>query len=120
MPALPPLDAARRRELLHHGLIVTAFNVAIGLGLWLVKGGALTDQLTYSLAIGTSIWLLCDFGRFVIGVDPATRWPSGGRRVVLWAVSIIGGYAIGLTLGRLIVGHWLYLASIDSPRRWAG
>jgi len=60
--------------------------------------------LVYSLAIGTSIWLLIDFGSDVFGSDVfasdgATGWPGGHARWLLPLASVAGGYLLGTLIG---------------------
>lgn len=110
----------RWRELGRHGLIMSAFNVVISLGLWLVKGGGLDVQLAYSFAIGTSIWLLIDFGRFLFPLDPVTCWPRGRWLWVLLVTAIGLGYLIGISAGDLYSGRHTFASGAANPRRLVG
>ncbi len=52
--------------LLRHGLINLAFCCLVATGLTLSTGRNWDHQLVYSLAIGMTIWLCVDLGRFVV------------------------------------------------------
>lgn len=108
----------RATDFLRHGLIVVAFNVVIALGLALRNGDAV-NQMIYSQAIGLSIWLCVDFGRFAFRRDPASNWPLGWRRWVLLLVGIPLGYVIGVSIGDAFCGcsKWEQLG--QSPRMFA-
>ncbi|HEX3141354.1 MAG TPA: hypothetical protein VHQ87_14935, partial [Rhizobacter sp.] len=76
-----PMTAAQKQcvlEFLRHGLIVAAFNVVIGIGLALRNDDPLT-QMVYAQAIGLSIWLFVDLGRYAFKRDPDSAWPTGWR-----------------------------------------
>jgi len=113
-------DRERWHELGRHALIMSAFNVVIALGLWLVKGGELTTQLVYSFGIGTSIWLLIDFGRFLFPLDPVTCWPRGPWLWVLLSIAIGLGYVIGISLGDAYSGRSSFGLWSADPRRFLG
>lgn len=51
--------------------------------------------LVYSLCIGTSIWLLIDFGRHLFASAAQTGWPTGHAAWLLPLGSVIGGYLLG-------------------------
>ncbi len=55
--------------------------------------------LLYSLTIGTSIWLLIDFGRELFASSAATGWPQGRARWWLPLAGVIGGYLTGTLAG---------------------
>ncbi len=55
--------------------------------------------LIYTLAIGTAIWLLIDFGRELFASSRQTGWPQGHGRWVLPMVSVAVGYALGTIVG---------------------
>jgi signal transduction histidine kinase len=60
--------------------------------------------LVYSLAIGTSIWLLIDFGRELFASSGQTGWPQGHGRWTLPMVSVALGYALGTIAGDIWFG----------------
>lgn len=51
--------------------------------------------LVYSLCIGTSIWMLIDFGRELFASAARTGWPTGHTAWLLPLGSVIGGYGLG-------------------------
>jgi hypothetical protein len=55
--------------------------------------------LVYSLAIGTSIWLLIDFGREFFASSARTGWPQGHAGWLLPLASVMGGYVSGTLAG---------------------
>lgn len=55
--------------------------------------------LVYALAIGTSIWLLIDFGRELFASSAHTGWPQGHGRWLLPLAGIAGGYLVGTLAG---------------------
>jgi len=55
--------------------------------------------LVYSLAIGSSIWFLIDFGRELFASSAATGWPQGHAGWLLPMGSVLGGYLIGTVSG---------------------
>lgn len=65
---------------------------------------AYETALVYSFCIGTSCWLLIDFGRHLFPSAQGSDWPKGLAGVLLPAVGIALGYAIGTTLGDLWFG----------------
>ncbi len=66
--------------------------------------------LVYSLCIGTSIWLMIDFGRESFASAARTGWPSGHGAWLLPLGSVIGGYV----LGTLVADWWFGWSS------WSG
>ncbi|MCZ2495827.1 sensor histidine kinase [Xylophilus sp. Kf1] len=68
------------------------------------SGQAYAVSLVYSIAIGTCIWALIDFGRERIDPGSDTGWPRGWRSAVLLMVSIPAGFAIGISAGDLWFG----------------
>lgn len=55
--------------------------------------------LVYSLTIGTSIWLLIDFGRELFASSVRTGWPQGPARWLLPLAGVVIGYLIGTLAG---------------------
>jgi hypothetical protein len=106
---------ARASDFLRHGLIVATFNIVIALGLAL-RNGDVFMQMVYSQAIGLSIWLCVDFGRFLFKRDPTSNWPMGYRRWVLLFIAIPVGYLIGVTIGDLYCGCSRWEQVAQSPR----
>jgi len=113
-------DRARWAELGRHGLIMSAFNLVIATGLWLVQGGRIDNQLVYSFGIGASIWLLIDFGRFLFPLDPASHWPRGPWLWLLLVLAIGLGYWIGIHLGDAYSGRNSFAQWSGNPRRLLG
>jgi len=60
---------------------------------------SLAQQLVYSQAIGLSIWLFIDLGRFAVRRDPRSGWPHGWRGLVLTLSGIVFGYVLGIFIG---------------------
>ncbi|GAB4566132.1 MAG: histidine kinase [Rhizobacter sp.] len=112
---MPPFTDNGPLSFLRHGLIVAAFNVVIAIGLSLRNGEA-DIQMVYSQAIGLSIWLFVDFGRFAFKRDPRSNWPMGWRRWVLLLVAIPVGYVIGAMIGDAYCGCSKWDQLSHSPR----
>ncbi len=55
--------------------------------------------LMYSLAIGTSIWLLIDFGRELFPSSAMTGWPQGHAAWLLPLSAVGAGYVLGTLTG---------------------
>jgi hypothetical protein len=55
--------------------------------------------LVYSLAIGTCIWFLIDFGRNLVASSSTTGWPQGHAGWLLPLASVIAGYLVGTAAG---------------------
>jgi signal transduction histidine kinase len=100
--------------LLRHGAIVLGFNSLLAVASQVANGGAWARwdiHLVYAQAIGLSIWLCIDVGRYLVGgTAQATGWPSGWRG---WALPVVGtllGFAIGTLIGQAYAGerapHW--------------
>jgi len=66
---------------------------------------AYEPSLVYSLAIGTSCWLLIDFGRHLYPSATENGWPQGVWGVLHPAIGIAVGYAIGVSLGDWWLGR---------------
>jgi len=89
-----------RIDRLSHLLQTLAFCLVVAsLKAYFEPGKAYAVSLVYSIAIGTCIWALIDFGRDRIDPGSATGWPRGWRSVLLLMVSIPSGFVVGITLG---------------------
>ncbi|MCZ4313019.1 histidine kinase [Comamonadaceae bacterium G21597-S1] len=55
--------------------------------------------LVYSLAIGSCIWLLIDFGREWFASSRTTGWPQGHAAWLLPLGSVVAGYVAGTLIG---------------------
>jgi signal transduction histidine kinase len=51
--------------------------------------------LVYSVCIGTSTWVLIDFGRNFVPSAAETGWPRGFAGIALTVAGIVGGYLLG-------------------------
>ena len=103
-----------RIDRLSHLLQTLAFCLVIAsLKAYFEPGKAYAVSLVYSVAIGTCIWALIDFGRDRVDPGSPTGWPRGWRSVLLLMVSIPLGFAVGITLGDRWFGwsSWQGLAS---------
>ncbi|MBX3622704.1 MAG: histidine kinase [Rhizobacter sp.] len=96
--SLPSSARARLLDLLRNGLIVVAFNTVLGLGLALRNDNAV-NQMIYTQAIGLSIWLSVDLGRYLFKRAPESNWPFGWRTWLLLGVAIPFGYVVGTLIG---------------------
>ncbi len=81
---------------LRNYLQVLAFCLAISA----VQYAFSTDKpyeipLVYSLAIGSVIWAITDFGRGLFPSAAETGWPQGGAGLALTVGGIVGGYLAG-------------------------
>jgi signal transduction histidine kinase len=95
--SLKPLlaNARARRTLARDFLLVTGFNVVLASVISFYGHQAFAESLAYSLAIGTSIWLIVDLGRFWIHpLGHVQGWPLA----VLVLVGTVLGYVAGNTL----------------------
>ena len=112
---MPPSVDNGPLTFLRHGLIVVAFNMVIAIGLSL-RNGEFDIQLVYSQAIGLSIWVCVDFGRFAFKRDPRSNWPLGWRRWVLLVIGISVGYVVGAMIGDAYCGCSKWDQLSHSPR----
>lgn len=55
--------------------------------------------LVYSLAIGSSIWILIDFGRNLLASSSRSGWPQGHGAWLLPLASVVVGYLAGTAAG---------------------
>ena len=85
--------------LLRHGLINLAFCCLVATGLTLSTGRNWDHQLVYSLAIGMTIWLCVDLGRFVVRGRSDHYWPAGLRGIALVVFGIVTGFVVGSAIG---------------------
>ena len=110
------------RDLLRHYLQVVAFCSVIAVltsAIWPRKSYLV--QLGYSLAVGTIIWAVIDFGRYVVDERNCHRndagghgWPKGWRGVLLAATGIACGFVFGEPLGNLLLGDGVVPSAQDS------
>ncbi|MGY4829812.1 sensor histidine kinase [Sphaerotilaceae bacterium SBD11-9] len=112
---MTPLQKQCALDFLRHGLIVAAFNTVIGVGLALRNDDPVT-HMVYAQAVGLSIWLFIDLGRFAFKRDPDSKWPVGWRRWLLLVCGIVAGYVVGMSLGDLYCGCSTFENLTQSPR----
>jgi hypothetical protein len=122
LPATPPEPTTMTPEhktcvidFVRHGLIVAAFNLVIGIGLALRNDDPIT-HMVYAQAVGLSIWLFVDLGRYAFKRDPDSGWPTGWRRWLLMVCGIVAGYTLGMFLGDLYCGCSTLEKLTHSPR----
>jgi hypothetical protein len=120
-PATAPTAAHRARfswrDLGRHAVQNVAFNTLIAVVLWAASRHNHFDvQWVYSQAIGLSVWLLIDGGRFL--VDPASPvgWPRGWKGLALAAFGIVAGCLIGTALGDAYSGRSSWAAALVDTR----
>lgn len=88
------------RNLLRHALQNFALNTLIAVVLWAGSSHHNFDvQWVYSQAIGMSIWLIIDGGRFVVDRNSPIGWPRGWRGLALVAFGIVAGCVLGTLVG---------------------
>lgn len=85
--------------LLRHGLISAAFCCLVATALTLSSGKPWDQQLVYALAIGMTIWLCVDLGRFLLRRGSDGQWPMGWRGIGLVLFGIGTGFVVGSTIG---------------------
>jgi hypothetical protein len=102
---------------LRHGAIILVFNSVIALGLTYLGTKSLTHQMVYSQAIGLSIWVFIDFGRFALRRDARSGWPHGWRGVALVITGVAFGYVVGTSIGDEYSGFSTWQAWSYEPRR---
>lgn len=98
-PLPTPTHAFSLRALLRHGLINAAFCCLVGTALALSSGRHWDQQLVYSLAIGMTIWLCVDLGRFLVLRGSDGSWPTGWRGIALVLFGIATGFVVGSAVG---------------------
>ena len=71
-------------------------------------------QLGYALSVGTVVWAVCEFGRFLVPArlcremaEGGRGWPIGWRSGVLTAASIVCGFAVGNPAAEFFFGYRL-------------
>jgi len=62
-------------------------------------------SLVYSVAIGTAIWVLIDFGRQRVDAASPHGWPRGWRGLALPAVAAPLGFVVGIAIGDACFGR---------------
>lgn len=115
---LPSPKRLNSLALLRHGLLTWAACLAIALlRITLQPEHAFAIELTYSLAIGNSCWLLIELLRQVIHQpgDPA-GWPRGARAAALIALGLGGGFIVGTAIGDAVLGKssWQGVAQLKA------
>ncbi|QHJ01112.1 sensor histidine kinase [Xylophilus rhododendri] len=91
---------------LRHLLQTLAFCLVIAsLKAYLQPGESYAGSLVYSIAIGSCIWALIDFGRTRVDPDSDNGWPRGWRGALLVGLSIPLGFAAGIAIGDLCFGR---------------
>jgi len=106
-------------RVLRHGVIIAGFSLMVALGLGLARGGEWLLQIVYAEAIGMSIWLSMELGRYLFRVDPETGWPSGWRSGALQVSAVVLGYVLGTAIGDLYCGCSSFDLWRHSPRSLA-
>ena len=81
-----------------------AFCCVVAAALTLTTHKPWDQQLVYSLAIGMTIWLVVDLGRFVVRGRTDHGWPRGLGGVALVLFGIVTGFLVGSYLGDLYCG----------------
>jgi sensor histidine kinase YesM len=114
-----PLHSERVKSALTRGLIIVVVNTVIGLGLAL-RNGNMAVQMAYAQAIGLSIWITIEIGRFFFERDPSSNWPVGWRNYVLVVGGILIGYVVGTTIGDAYSGHSTWQTLQRAPRHTLG
>ena len=110
------------RDFLRHYLQVVAFCSVIAVlttSIWPRK--SFLVHLEYSLAVGTIIWAVIDFGRLAFDERNCHRnstgshgWPKGWRGALLATVGIVCGFVVGEPLGNLLFGDGVVPSAHDS------
>ncbi|MDW5443369.1 sensor histidine kinase [Polaromonas sp. SM01] len=119
-PASPDPGSFSLVALLRHGLITLVFCCLVALGLTVSTQQPWDQQLVYSLAIGTTTWLVIDIGRHLLRTDPHIPWPSGLRGPLLVAGGILCGFGVGTLVGDLYCGCSTWGFDSTAPKRlWA-
>jgi hypothetical protein len=95
---LSPADFSAS-ALLRHGLMNLAFCCVVAAALTLTTRKPWDQQLVYSLAIGMTIWLVVDLGRFVVRGRSDHGWPKGLAGVALVVIGIVTGFLVGTYVG---------------------
>jgi signal transduction histidine kinase len=87
-------------EKLQHLLQVVAFSLAIAALHYAFRPDKPYDiPARYSLAIGTLIWAIIDFGRHFFPSSEGRGWPTGLAGFLLPVSGVVLGYVGGTTLG---------------------
>ena len=88
------------RNLLRHGVQNMALCTLIAAVLWAASPQKHFDvEWVYSQAIGLSMWLIIDGGRFVVDRDSPIGWPRGWRGLALVAFGMVAGTVLGTLIG---------------------
>ena len=91
----------RDRAILNRLLIVWGFALVIGFALWASRGfdRYLTQQMVYSFAISSLIWLFTDIGGLFLFKRSNKHFSYGWKKIAFLMLSIFSGYALGTLLG---------------------
>ncbi|CAN7289267.1 histidine kinase [Acidovorax sp. LjRoot129] len=101
-------------EKLQHLLQVVAFSLAIAALQYAFRPDKPYDiPARYSLAIGTLIWAIIDFGRHFFPSSEERGWPTGLAGLLLPVGGVVLGYLGGTTLG----DWWCGISSWDEGGR---
>ena len=85
---------------LQHMLQMLAFTLALAAIQYVLRPDRSYETLVrYCLCIGTSIWLLIDFGRHLFPSSAELGWPKGVNGLVLPMAGNVAGFLIGTALG---------------------
>lgn len=79
--------------------------VAASVQLILVPAMGWEVSLTYSLAIGSIVWLTIEAGRRLAAPRGANAWPRGWRGLVLVVMACLLGYVLGSSIAAKLLGH---------------
>lgn len=108
-----------QRRWVRRALIVTAFNIAIAIGTYATTlgGGLFWHHALYSIAVGTSIWALIEWG--LRWVDKPNQPIAGPVVAAVTLASVVLGSLLGtalvdLLLGRAPLALWHYDVSAAS------
>jgi signal transduction histidine kinase len=93
---------------------VAVANVAIAGLIATMQGGRFGYALVYAQCIGLSIWMLVEFGRYVLPTG-TNGWPAGWRAIALVAFACAFGYAIGTTIADAIFGYSSWKDVLRNP-----
>ena len=102
-----------------HGALIVVLNSLIALALSYFGDRPLLLQMVYSHAIGTSIWMFIEFGRFALA-RPRSGWPAGWRGVALTLAGIVFGYVVGTAIGDAYCDCSTWELWSFAPRRVVG
>ena len=111
------MAAFNPRTVARHVLIAAVFNTVLALAISAIKGDHFAPTLLYSQLIGLCIWAGIDGGRYLLSPQ---GWPGVRPMAVLVVVAVFAGYALGLTLGNLLLGRPLLASANNLPGATVG